>query len=358
MTSDEGGTLRVSYDVPLEPGAAFGVLVEALRETLRRQRIRFEDVADGRVTQGGQEIGRITTRQAGERLVLEWRPVAWGPEEGSVIELRAESAADGARLIVEHRGWGGLIGEGDERAAWFASEIVAPFVAAAAPAALGDWITDRLARRPTGAGSRAIYRDPLYHYPGFRVLLSELGLAAEDDLLEVGCGGGALLKEALESGCRAAAVDHSPDMVRLAREENRAAVAAGRLAVVEARADRLPFRDAAFTCATMTGVLGFLSDPIGTLAEMRRTLRPGGRLVVAGSDPELRGTPGAPEPMASRLRFYDSAALERLGRDAGFDTVQVIRRDLEPHARAVGVPEEHLPLFSGPGSRFLLARRA
>ncbi|HEX5758187.1 MAG TPA: class I SAM-dependent methyltransferase [Thermoanaerobaculia bacterium] len=233
---------------------------------------------------------------------------------------------------------------------------MAPLLRATAPAALGDWLTDRLARRPSGEQASAVYRDPLYHYPNFRVILAELALGAEDHLLEVGCGGGALLREALRGGCRAAAVDHSPAMVRLARETNRDAVAEGRLEVFEASAERLPFADGTFTCAAMTGVLGFLPAPVAALAEIRRVLRPGGRLVVLGSDPELRGTPGAPEPMASRLRFYDDRELEGLGRDAGFATVRVLRRDLEPFAREAGVPEEHLSLFAGPGARFLLAR--
>jgi SAM-dependent methyltransferase len=169
-----------------------------------------------------------------------------------------------------------------------------------------------------------------------------------------------LLKAALQSGCRAAAVDHSADMVALAREENRAAVNEGRLVLREARADALPFPDALFTCAAMTGVLGFLPDPVAAFAEIRRVLAPGGRFVCLGSDPELRGTPAAPEPMASRLRFYESDELEALGRQAGFDEVRVVRRDMEAYAREAGVPEEHLPLFSGQegASRFLLARRS
>jgi hypothetical protein len=60
--------------------------------------------------------------------------------------------------------------------------------------------------------------------------------------------------------------------------------------------------------------------------------------------------------MASRLQFYDDAQLAELGRAAGFGAVRVVQRDLEPHARAVGVPEEIVPLFAG-ATRFLLARK-
>ncbi|MGH7482116.1 MAG: class I SAM-dependent methyltransferase, partial [Longimicrobiales bacterium] len=178
-----------------------------------------------------------------------------------------------------------------------------------------------------------------------------------DRLLDVGCGGGAFLKRALASGCHAAGVDHSPDMVALARAENGAAIAAGRLEIQQADAARLPFDDGSFTCATMHGVLGFLTDPVAVLADVRRVLTSGGRIVIAGSDPELRGTPAAPEPIAARLRFYDDAALARLALDAGFGEVHVVRRALESYARDAGIPDEHIPLYALP-SRFLLARSA
>jgi SAM-dependent methyltransferase len=258
---------------------------------------------------------------------------------------------------LQQRGWGGLIGAPNELTGWFARAVAAPFLQATAPAGLGSWLTDRRARRPSGAQARAIYRDPLYHYPNFQVILQELALTPGDYLVEVGCGGGAFLRQALQSGCRAAAVDHSLDMVRLAQEVNHEAVAQGRLMVHHASADRLPFPDAMFTCAAMTGVLGFLPDPVAALREILRALHTGGRLVVLGSDPQWRGTPAAPEPMASRLRFYADDELGRLAEVAGFDHVQVVRRPLELHARRAGVPEEHLGLFAGPGAPFLLARK-
>ena len=69
------------------------------------------------------------------------------------------------------------------------------------------------------------------------------------------------------------------------------------------------------------------------------------------------GTPAAPQPMASRLRFYEDDELRRLAEVAGFDRANVVRRDLEPFARQVGVPPDHLSLFAGPGEPFLLAQK-
>jgi SAM-dependent methyltransferase len=277
-------------------------------------------------------------------------------DETAQVDISFEHSADGSLVTVEVREWATLLGEHGDSLGWLNNQFVAPLLSAMSPAKLGDWITDRVARRPSGRQSRDIYRDPLFHYPNFRVILEELAPASNDYMLEVGCGGGAMLREVLKSGCRAAAIDHSLEMIRVARDLNRDSVAAGRLKIVRATANRLPFRNGMFTCAAMTGVLGFLTEPVEALSEIGRTLVSGGRLVVLGSDPELKGTPAAPEPIASRLRFYEDDQLEALGRDAGFRTAQVIHRDLEEYARDAGVPEEIVPLFSGV-TRFLVARK-
>ena len=353
--------LRASLDLALEPAAAFEVLVEELASALARMGIRFEPGPGGRVTEGPVEVGRVVTWEPGRVLALEWRHATWNPGVVTEVRLALEPAGGGTRATLEHRGWDAAIAEPGELAGWFAAEVLAPLLAASGPGAFGDWFTDRRARRPSGAAARATYLHPLYHYPNFRVILAELALTGDDHLLEIGCGGGAFLKAALQSGCRAAAIDHSAEMVRLASDANRGAITAGRLEVREADAASLPFPDATFSCAAMTGVLGFLPDPVRALAEIRRVLRRGGRFVGMGTDPELKGTPAAPEPMASRLRFYDSAQLEALGRQAGFTEVRVVRRDLQPFAREAGVPEAHLPLFAageGGGARFLIARKA
>src|SRR5207249_9372759 len=128
-------------------------------------------------------------------------------------------------------------------------------------------------------------------------------LGPEDVLLEIGSGGGAFLEQALRSGCRAKAVDHSLEMVRVARELNASAIDEGRLELVQASAEELPFADDSCTCAAMMQVFFFL-DPGPVLAECRRVVREGGTLAVFTVTEEAKGSPAAPEPMASRGRFY------------------------------------------------------
>jgi SAM-dependent methyltransferase len=299
----------------------------------------------------------VVAWEPGRLIGFEWFPADWEPGEITHLELRFEPVLEGTRVTIEQLGWGRVVG--DELPGWFAAELAAPFLAATSPSGFGDWLTDRRARRPSGAPARETYRDPLYHRPNFRAILAALDPRPGDFLLEVGSGGGAFLQEVLETGCHAAAVDHSEEMVRTARELNAEAIAAGRLQVVQADAERLPFDDESFDLAAMTGVIGFLHDPVAALAEIHRVLVPAGRLAVFTGSAALRGTPAAPEPMASRLRFYKDDELEQLARAAGFAEARVEEPELEEHARVSGVPEEHVALFRGSGgAQLLLARKA
>lgn len=180
-----------------------------------------------------------------------------------------------------------------------------------------DWLTDRVARRPTGSRARAVYGAEEVHDFARRAILDTLELERGDDLLEVGCGGGLLLRDALARGARATGIDHSEDMVELARERAPGAE------VLLASAENLPFADETFTAIAMSIVFFFLADPVGVLRECGRVLCLGGRIAVFTTGPELRGTPAAPEPLASRGHFYGDQELARLGRAAGLTEVAV-----------------------------------
>ncbi|ELZ01621.1 type 11 methyltransferase [Natrialba chahannaoensis JCM 10990] len=350
-------TITTSYTAPGAPTAVFETTIEELETSLHRRDFRFEPGPDGRIIEDGFDVGRVTVWEPGELIVLEWRGASWEPDEVTELALTFDPFEDGTQVTVEHRGWGRLIDDPTDLVGWCAGELVAPLFESTAPKTFGDWLTDRQARTPAGEHARETYSEPLYHYPAFHLLLDELELSPDDHLLEIGCGGGAFLERALDHGCHAAAIDHSREMVEVARRTNRKAVDEGQLRVQEADAAALPFDDDTFTCAMMTKVLGLLPDPVAALEELHRVLEPGGRIVIEGSDPELRGTVAAPEPLASRLAFYESEDLEKIARDAGFEEVAVVRRTLEPYAETVGVLEAHRSLFEY-RARVLQARKA
>jgi SAM-dependent methyltransferase len=352
-------SIRISVDLRLDRSSAFDALVEELLTALARRGIEFQPGVDGRVREGDFEVGRVVRWQPWEEIVIEWHAANWQPAEVTSLELHFDPVEGGTRVTLWNRGWGNLLGDhGNELAGWFASEVAAPLMSAMGPRQLGDWLTDRRARRPSGPQGRAIYRDPLYHRPNFQAILAVLGLEPDDYLIEVGCGGGAFLHEALKSGCKAAAIDHSPDMVKVARAANHEAIEQNRLEIREGDAGCLPYTNETFTCAVMTGVFGFLPNPLQALSEIRRVLVPGGRLALFTGSKELRGTPAAPEPMASRLHFYEDEELLELARETGFVEAHLERPDFEPLARAAGIPEEHLELFKGRGGgQLLVARR-
>jgi SAM-dependent methyltransferase len=181
--------------------------------------------------------------------------------------------------------------------------------------AFDAWLTDRVARRPSGSRARDVYGAENVHDFARRAILDTLSLGPGDHLLEVGCGGGLLLRDALATGADATGLEHRDEMVQLARDRAPGAE------VVLAQAESLPFEDSTFSAVAMSIVFFFLDDPVGVLRECRRVLRPGGRVAVYTTGPELRGTPAAPEPIASQGHFYTHAELAELARRAGLRDV-------------------------------------
>jgi SAM-dependent methyltransferase len=91
-------------------------------------------------------------------------------------------------------------------------------------------------------------------------------------ILDVGCGTGANLQMLSQFGA-AEGVDVSPDALDFCRSR-------GLTRVKQGVAEHLPFADAAFDLVTGLDVVEHLDDDIAGLREMRRVLRPDGRVVL------------------------------------------------------------------------------
>jgi demethylmenaquinone methyltransferase/2-methoxy-6-polyprenyl-1,4-benzoquinol methylase len=90
-------------------------------------------------------------------------------------------------------------------------------------------------------------------------------------VLDVATGTGAVAKELLARSCTVVGLDQSPDMLAEARRR-----LDGRLELVEASAESLPFPDASFDALTFTYLLRYVDEPGTTLRELARVVRPGG----------------------------------------------------------------------------------
>jgi SAM-dependent methyltransferase len=92
-------------------------------------------------------------------------------------------------------------------------------------------------------------------------------------LLDVGCGGGHVLKAADQRGWHGLGIDFSYRACTIAR------AARGR-PVIQAESAAIPIRDACVDAVTLVNVLDHVPDPLGALREARRVLSPGARLVI------------------------------------------------------------------------------
>jgi ubiquinone/menaquinone biosynthesis C-methylase UbiE len=87
---------------------------------------------------------------------------------------------------------------------------------------------------------------------------------------------------------RVVGLDPSPELLRLASK--RAADVVIPVSLLRASAEDLPLADAVFDTIVMTWTLCSIPNPMAALTEMRRVLKPGGRLIFVehGLSPEIR----------------------------------------------------------------------
>lgn len=166
-----------------------------------------------------------------------------------------------------------------------------------------------------------------------RALVQEaLDAQPGDRVLDVGCGPGFFvteIAEAVGAGGSVVGVDLSPEMLAVAAKR---ADEHANVEFVESPAAPLPLPDASFDRALSVQVLEYVDDVLGALRELRRVVRPGGRVVVWDVDWSTISLQSAdPARMRRVLDAWDEHLADpflprTLGgqlRDAGFGEVQM-----------------------------------
>jgi arsenite methyltransferase len=200
----------------------------------------------------------------------------------------------------------------------------------------------------------------LYEHPAVRWLLGDelhpggaattrralelIGVGAEDRLLDVASGTGAsALLAASEFGCEVVGVDYSERAVAGANEDADSQIPLPSVGFVRGDAEALPLPDASFDAVLCECSLSSFPDKRRALSEVRRVLRPAGRLALSDVVVDRARLPEALTGQLAAVACVGEAlsrlGYERLLAEAGLRLTAVEPRDEDAAALAERVED-------------------
>ncbi|MGH9384334.1 MAG: ArsR/SmtB family transcription factor [Vicinamibacterales bacterium] len=183
----------------------------------------------------------------------------------------------------------------------------------------------------SASGQWEVVRNDLF---GERFDLHALLALLDSNLVvgDLGCGTGHVSGLVAPFVARVIAVDASPDMVQAARRRLKG------VANVEIRRgdlEALPIDDGQLDIAIVALVLHHAPDPARTLAEVRRVLKPGGRVLVVDMLPHDRSE--YQQQMGHVWLGFSEKAMKRYFEGAGFNRANVRPLPVETEVKGPGL---------------------
>ncbi|TWT74278.1 arsenite methyltransferase [Allorhodopirellula solitaria] len=172
--------------------------------------------------------------------------------------------------------------------------------------------------------------------------LATAGLREGEVVVDLGCGGGMdvfLAAQAVGDAGRAIGIDMTPDMLDRARA-GATKLGLSNVELHEANIEQLPLADESVDCVISNCVINLVDDKAAVLREIRRVLKPGGRVAISDIALKQQLPEAVKDSVAAYIGCISGAIMidEYRGAllDAGFDSVVVTDTgaDLNVYAEA------------------------
>lgn len=151
-----------------------------------------------------------------------------------------------------------------------------------------------------------------------------LGIDEQDYVLEIGFGNGKYMAEIAEKvkGTHVFGLDFSEAMVLAASKLNKAFIEQGRVRIEQGDIGEIPYDDMIFDKIFTANTIYFWPDPNLALRELKRVLKPGGRLVITFRSKAIMAQRASAEYGFS-LYTPEAEEIESLLKEVGYSSVSI-----------------------------------
>jgi phosphatidylethanolamine/phosphatidyl-N-methylethanolamine N-methyltransferase len=164
-------------------------------------------------------------------------------------------------------------------------------------------------------------------HPGRLVAREQMGIQANDRILEVGVGTG-INTSLYPQNCHVTGIDLSTSMLEKARERV-AREGLRNVRLLEMDAARLTFADNSFDIVYAPYLVSVVPDPVQVVREMRRVCRPGGKIIILNhfrsANPILSRMERAISPFTVHIGFKSDLDLPGFLAQADLQPISIVK---------------------------------
>lgn len=181
--------------------------------------------------------------------------------------------------------------------------------------------------KPTGtAGEEMLSRMNISHYDVTGWAMDFMELSGNETVLDIGCGGGETLHRiSQKTTAHLTGMDYSPVSVKMTSERNAEIISSGRMKVIEASVEKMPFAENSFDRIITVESFYFWNNPPENLKEVRRVLATGGIFLIVA---DIYGGAELSDNEMENIKKYNlynptPEEFEKLLVNAGFKDVKI-----------------------------------